>query len=198
MSNQSESRRGFLKAVLTTTIAAEAADVARPVDIVAALGDVVIPTDGPEYPGYRRLEAHGISNRVLNQLRFVDHVSPADLALFNESTAKVTGRSFLESDAAGRASYLDTLFADPSADPAVQKVLKLARERILTMFYRNFPYDSIERDDHDVPIPNKPHEIFDFKKGDLVTGWDIAGYRGPLSWEEEEQRRSRFQKILWQ
>ena len=47
------------------------------------------------------------------------------------------------------------------------------------MFYRNFPYDSVERDEHDVPIPNKPHEIFDYKKGDLVTGWDIAGYRGP-------------------
>ena len=109
MTNQDESRRRFLKAVVTTAIVSESldADAARPVDIIAALGDVIIPTDGPDYPGYRRLEAHGISNRVLNQLRFLDHVTPADLALFNESAAKVTGKSFLESDTTGRAAYVE-------------------------------------------------------------------------------------------
>jgi hypothetical protein len=194
MPDQDESRRRFLKAVVTTAIVSGSVNAA-PVDIIAALGDVIIPTDGPEYPGYRRLEAHGISNRVLNQVRFLDHVTPADLALFNESAAKVTGKSFLESDATGRVAYLESL---PGSSEGPGKVLKLARERILTVFYRNFPYDTVERDEHDVPIPNKPHEIFDYKKGDLVTGWDIAGYRGPLTWEEEEQRRNRFQKILWQ
>src|SRR5438132_4130598 len=108
MPNQDESRRRFLKAVVTTAIVSGPLDAA-PIDIVAALGDAIIPTDGPEYPGYRRLEAHGISNRVLNQLRFLDHVTPSDLALFNESAAKVTGKSFLESDATGRAAYLETL-----------------------------------------------------------------------------------------
>jgi len=30
-----------------------------------------------------------------------------------------------------------------------------------------------------------------------VTGWDIAGYRGPLTWEQEEKRRAEVQKIHW-
>jgi hypothetical protein len=32
----------------------------------------------------------------------------------------------------------------------------------------------------------------------LVTGWDIAGFAGPLSWEEEEERRAKYKKINWE
>jgi hypothetical protein len=30
-----------------------------------------------------------------------------------------------------------------------------------------------------------------------VTGWDVAGFRGPLTWEEEERRRAYYKKIDW-
>lgn len=207
-----ESRRRFLKqtaTVLTTqTLAAapQAATAPKPLDVVAALGDAIIPTDGALYPGYKRLEANGISTRVLDQLRRLDRVTPAHLTLLNESARSFTGKTFLESDERGRGSYLETLFLpaesvqstlDAATIKSLQRTLKLSRDRILTVFYRNFPNDAVDRDENGVPIPNKPHEIFDLKKINVVTGWDIAGYNGPLSWEEEEARRDRFKKILW-
>ena len=30
-----------------------------------------------------------------------------------------------------------------------------------------------------------------------LTGWDIADYRGPLTWEQEEKQRAEVQKIHW-
>ena len=30
----------------------------------------------------------------------------------------------------------------------------------------------------------------------LVTGWDVAGFPGPLSWDEET-RRAKWKKIRW-
>jgi hypothetical protein len=30
-----------------------------------------------------------------------------------------------------------------------------------------------------------------------VTGWDVAGFMGPLSWEEEERRREIVKRIDW-
>ena len=211
-----ESRRGFLKqtaTVLTTTVSAQTlaaapqtATAPKPLDVVAALGDVIIPTDGTMYPGYKRLEANGISTRVLDQLRRLDRVTPADLALLNESARSFTGKTLLESDERGRVSYIETLFLpaesvqstlDAATIKSLQRILKLSRDRILTVFYRNFPNDSVDRDENGVPIPNKPHEIFDLKTINVVTGWDIAGYHGPLSWEEEEERRDRLKKILW-
>lgn len=217
MAKRKKTRRLFLKetaAALTTTISAEklsgapqaATAAPQPREVVAALGDAIIPTDGAQYPGYKRLEAHGISTQVLNGLRRLDRVTPADLTLFNNSAKALLGKSFLELDEAGRASYLESLFGaetkaatalDPSTLESVRKVLKLARDRILTVFYRNFPYDHVDRDENGAPIPNQPHEIFDLKRAELVTGWDIAGYRGPLSWDEEESRRNRFKKIQW-
>ena len=113
----------------------------------------------------------------------------------------------MELDEANRAVYLEALLTgdynpvtklDPPAFTAMQKVVKLARDRILNVFYRNFPYDQVDRDENGAPIPNQPHEIFQIKTGNLVTGWDIAGYRGPLTWEEEEERRNHFKKIRWQ
>src|ERR1035437_6585419 len=211
-----ESRRGFLKqtaTVLTTTVSAQTLAAApqtgtapKPLDVVAALGDVIIPTDGAMYPGYKRLEANGISARVLDQLRHLDRVTPADLSLLNDSARSFPGKTLLDSDERGRVSYIETLFMpaesvqstlDAGTIKSLQRILKLARDRILTVFYRNFPNDAVDRDENGVPIPNKPHEIFDLRKVNLVTGWDIAGYRGPLSWEEEEERRDRFKKILW-
>ena len=31
----------------------------------------------------------------------------------------------------------------------------------------------------------------------LVTGWDVAGFTGPWSWEEEEARRTYIKTIAW-
>jgi len=31
----------------------------------------------------------------------------------------------------------------------------------------------------------------------MVSGWDITGYRGPLTWEQEEKQRAQVQKIHW-
>ena len=215
MAKRRKTRRQFLKAsatALTTTISAEKLSAApqssaaapQPRDIVAALGDTIIPTEGVQYAGYKRLEASGISTQVLNGLRRLDRVTQADIALFNSSAKDLMGKTFLELDQAGRASFLETLFAgkpltelDEATSGTVHRVLKLARDRILTVFYRNFPYDHVDRDENGAPIPNQPHEIFDLKRGNLVTGWDIAGHRGPLSWDEEEARRNRFKKIQW-
>lgn len=175
--------------------------------IVAALGDTIIPTDGLGYPGYRRLEARGISTQVLNILRRLDRVSPADLTLFNTSAQAALGKPFVDLDEAGRAAYLEAIFGetasltaklDAATIASLRKTLQLARDRVFTVFYRNFPYDHVDRDESGAPIPNQPHEIFQIKTGDLVTGWDIAGYPGPLTWEEEEERRNHFKQIYWQ
>lgn len=169
-----------------------------PEQIVAALGDTLIPTEEPQYPGYKRLETFSISAKVWSQLRVVDRVKPAQMAQFNESSKEAMGKSFLELDESGRAKYLEDLLSQPEDSSPAHKVLRQARERIFFVFYRNFPYDTIDRDDKGTPIASDSlHQIINPKKSSVVTGWDIAGYRGPLSWAEEEERRARFKKIHW-
>jgi hypothetical protein len=218
MAKRKDTRRQFLKGTVTVlgaavpieNLAAAPAAPAAPADpraIVAALGDTIIPTDGARYPGYKRLEASGISTQVLNTLRHLDRVALPDLALFNTAAQPLFGKTFVELDEAGRASYVDALFTgdsnviaklEPATATVLQRVVRLSRDRILNVFYRNFPYDHVDRDENGAPIPNQPHEIFQIKTGNLVTGWDIAGYRGPLTWEEEEERRNHFKQIRWQ
>jgi hypothetical protein len=215
MARRKDTRRQFLKGTVTVlgaavpieNLAAEPVPAADPRAIVAALGDTIIPTDGARYPGYKRLEASGISTQVLNTLRHLDRVSLPDLTLFNTSAQPLLGKTFVELDEAGRTSYVEALLTADSASNAkldqatfttLKKVTRLARDRILNVFYRNFPYDHVDRDENGFPISNQPHEIFQIKTGNLVTGWDIAGYRGPLSWEEEEERRNHFKQIRWQ
>jgi hypothetical protein len=199
-------RRRFLRqtglGVLATSGVGEHASAqppaVTPLRIVAALGDTLIPTEEPRYPGYKRLEGFSISNSVWNQLRVVDRVTAQNLALFNDSPKETMGKTFLELDQLERAKHLDRLFAETDATTPVHKVLRQARERIFLVFYRNFPYDTIDRDEKGTPIASdKLHQIVNPKKSSVITGWDIAGYRGPLSWEEEEQRRARFKKIHW-
>ncbi len=215
MAKKKDTRRQFLKGTVTVlsatlpleNLAADEPAAADPRAVVAALGDTIIPTDGPQYPGYKRLEASGISTQVLNTLRHLDRVSLADLTLFNISAHTLLGKTFVELDETGRAAYVDGLFTgessgivklEPATLTSLQKTLKLARDRILNVFYRNFPYDHVDRDENGAPIPNQPHEIFQIKTGNLVTGWDIANYKGPLTWEEEEERRNHFKQIRWQ
>lgn len=195
-------RRRFLRqtgvGLLATSGAIAAPDAVTPVQIIEALGDTLIPTEEPRYPGYRRLERFHISGYVWNQLRVVDRVTAPNLALFNESPEANTGKTFVELDPAQRATYVEQLFAATESPTVPHKVLLQARERIFSIFYHNFPYQTIDRDEKGTPIASDQlHQIINPKKSDAITGWDIAGYRGPLSWAEEEQRRARFRKIHW-
>ncbi|MBI4463424.1 MAG: GMC family oxidoreductase, partial [Acidobacteria bacterium] len=38
------------------------------------------------------------------------------------------------------------------------------------------------------------HQITNPNTKQLVTGWDVAGFKGPMEWEEEEQRRAMMKK----
>jgi choline dehydrogenase-like flavoprotein len=48
--------------------------------------------------------------------------------------------------------------------------------------------------------PGDTHQAFNPNTKELVTGLDIAGYRGPLEWEEEESQRAvmKAQLLYWQ
>ncbi len=208
MARNKETRRGFLKRAGVGVLAAplgatgfsqDQPKAPDPQAIVAALGDALIPTDEPKYPGYKRLESYGISARVWTLLRRLERVTPADMLAFNDGSKDSTGQSFLDLDAATRSAYVETIWADSGkSQPALYKTLRLSRDRIFTVFYRNFPFDTIDRDDTGTPIASdKEHQIINPKKAAIATGWDIANYRGPLSWEEEQERRNRFKKIHW-
>ena len=76
MSENKVTRRGFIKqtgsGVLTASLIAtqlagknlpqyvQSAPDVNPRDVLAALGDTLIPTEEPDYPGYRRLEEQGL------------------------------------------------------------------------------------------------------------------------------------------
>jgi len=75
----------------------------------------------------------------------------------------------------------------------------VVRISAVRVFYSNFPEGKIARDANGIPIskPGELHQITNPNTPDLVTGWDIAGYRGPLTWEQEEKQRAEVQKIHW-
>ena len=55
------------------------------------------------------------------------------------------------------------------------------------------------RDQNDIPLlrSGDTHQITNPNSDRLITGWDISRFEGPLTWDEEVQRRTRFQKIDW-
>ena len=117
MSENKVTRRGFIKqtgsGVLTASLMAtqlagknlsqyvQSAPDVNPRDVLAALGDTLIPTEEPDYPGYRRLEAQGISDEVFKALQGI----PAqDFSVFNAVSQDLLGRTFLDLEATGRAA----------------------------------------------------------------------------------------------
>jgi hypothetical protein len=176
-----------------------AAPPVAPRAVIAALGDTLIPTEEPAYPGYRRLESRGISEHVWNILRRVERVTAADVQAFNNGPQPTLAKTFLELDAAQRNAYLETIAGSPdTVAPSVRKVFELGRKQVFTAFYRNFPFHTVDRDGDGVPIPtDAAHQIVHLGNGADQTGWDVAGFRGSLSWTEEEERRARFMKIHW-
>ena len=188
-------------------------------ELLAALGDTLIPS-APGYPGYRRLEEHGITEEVMRGLQGLDL---KEFAVMNAATRDFfNGRLFVDLNEQQRSRFLQ-MVADsfPAGSfgaaavngPAgsltdalssekietVQKLFRLVRIRVLTVFYQNFPENKIRRDANRIPVlpPDDQHQVLDPNTSELVTGWDVANFPGPLSWAEEEELRARWMKIHW-
>jgi len=169
--------------------------------IFAKLGDTLIPSS-PGDPGYKTLEPYNITAEIM---KGVDSIPDEDLALFNsESAAHFGGQTFVELSEAKRADYLNMIadgvnISDSQVLGRLQGVYRLVRLRVFVVYYQNYPQHTIMRDEAGVPIlsSDDEHQITNPNQPGLVTGWDIAGWRGPLTWEEEEERREYFKKVKW-
>lgn len=168
--------------------------------IFAALGDTLIPSD-PGDPGYKSLEAYNITDEVMKGL---EPIGDADLEAFNKgSTQFFGGRSFLQLTESQRADYLRLIidgskFTDKAQHKTLKKVYGQVRARVFAVFYQNYPENIVARDRDGAPLlkPGDAHQITNPNTKEMVTGWDIAGFAGPMTWEEEEARRAKFKK-LW-
>ncbi len=204
--NKGTSRRHFLKktalgsAVLASTAAPAQAQTDR-LQILAALGDTLIPSAAGK-PGFKSFQPYGITEEVNKSLTAL----PDELfATFNQATTEFfKDRIFIELNEDERAQFLRKVisgdeFTDRTLHQKVRRLYRLVRISVFRVFYSNFPEGKIARDGNGIPSP-KPgelHQITNPNTTDLVTGWDIAGYRGPLTWEQEEKQRAEVQKIHW-
>lgn len=169
--------------------------------ILFNLGDTLIPSS-PNDPGYRDLEWYGITDEVNRRL---EELADEDLGLFNQSAVDLLHKPFVDLSASERSDYLNRLFQpgsvrDPVLQDKLKDIVKRAREAVFTVYYQNFPEDHCAHDARRVPLlrPGDEHEITNPGTAGLVTGWDVTGYAGPLTWEEEERRRKYFKKIRWE
>ena len=213
MSKQRVSRRDFLKktgsgatgtaVALAGMQACQTVPASPEIDrsaMVAALGDTLIPSD-PGDPGYKTLEPYNITAEVLKELQ----VSDEDLLLFNLQAGEFfPGKTFLQLQESERASYFDSVFsgekfANQEAGEKLREVLQRTRRRIFQVYYRNYPEHALPRDDKGAPIlpPGDAHQITNPNTKGLATGWDVSGFMGPLTWEEEQRRRKIVQEIDW-
>lgn len=168
--------------------------------ILFAIGDTLIPSS-PGDPGYRDLEWHGITDEVSRRIEIKDE----DLEFFDRTCIDAAGRRFTALNENQRADFLyKVIRGEGSGDQAVQQKLREVyqhvREMVFTVYYQNFPEQSWPRDSLRAPLvkPGDTHQITNPNTTNVFTGWDLAGYAGPLSWEEEERRRNYFKKIKWQ
>src|SRR6185295_8479976 len=114
------------------------------------------------------------------------------------------GKRFLDLDAKQREEYLHTIMDEHKiTDAALRKDLmgfyRAARSRIMTVYYQNYPESAPK---------HKPNGEVVFAPGDtnqstpnpnttkVVTGWDVAGYAGPVNGPEETQLREMMKKQL--
>jgi hypothetical protein len=168
--------------------------------ILFAIGDTLIPS-APGDPGFKDLEWYGITEEINSRL---EELSDADLSLFNDSSIALLKKKFTELSESQRPTYLNHLlesgsFKNESMQKKVQEVYSHVREVVFTVYYQNFPEDHWPRDANRVPLlrPGDEHQITNPSTTAVVTGWDVTGYAGPLTWEEEERRRNYFKKINW-
>ncbi len=205
---QRMSRREFVKeTVVATTLVAGipkgslGALSGGPLDVnkqvVGALGAVFIPSASGD-PGYKELESHGITDYVLQSL-------PLDNAATFNAVAQqfFAGKSFLDLDEKQRMEYAGIVadgskITDDTQRAQLQAFYRGARSRILTVFYKNYPQQAAARDAAGVPIvkAGNTHQYTNPNTKELVTGWDIAGFKGPPDWNEEEQLRAKAKKEL--
>ncbi len=207
MSKQKVSRRDFLRktgsgatgtavalASIKTSQAAPATLDVDPAAVVAALGDVLIPSD-PGDPGYKTLEPYNITAEVMKDLP----VSDEELVLLNSQAGELfSGKTFLQLKERERESYFDSVFAGERGED-LRRTLWRIRQRVFRVFYKNYPEHALPRDRQGVPIlpPGDTHQITNPNTKGLATGWDVSGFMGPLTWEEEQRRRSIVEKIDW-
>lgn len=168
--------------------------------ILFAIGDTLIPS-APRDPGYKDLEWYGITEAVSRWLE----ISDDDLSLFNKSSVGVLKKKFTDLSERERGDYLNLIlkegsFKDDTLQGKLKGVYDTAREAVFTVYYQNFPQNSWPRDANRVPLlkPGDTHQVTNPSTQEIFTGWDLAGYAGPLTWEEEERRRNYFKKIRWQ
>ena len=201
-------RRDFLRKGVTTSVAAATVGtfslvnmlevrgaVARHVFFLA-LGDTLIPSSKAS-PGFKSMESLGITQELSSQL---STISDEDLQLFNEKALQLFGKTFLELNPANRAAYLRSVLdgSDKIGEVAtlrrLQGLLRLAKARTMSLFYRNFPEHRVKRDAKGNPIVEvgNEHMIFNPNTRNLQTAWDTTGFGGPLTWEQEERRRRKF------
>jgi hypothetical protein len=210
-SGQSESglsRREFVKQAsaasavywVPPTVGALAEPAVERLAIVSAMGDALIPSAAGD-PGYKDLEAHGISQEVLKGLQ---GLSDDLLGALNQSSQGLfEGKSLVELEDKEREKYLKAIiggesFVDKGMLLKLQTAYKMLRLRILTVYYQNFPENRVPKDARGVPTTQDLHQISNPNTRELVTGWDVANYPGPVTWEEEERLRARMKNILWE
>lgn len=201
------SRREFVRRVsaagaLYWIVPAPAASAAPVLDrsaIVSAVGRVLIPSAADD-PGYRELEPHGITAEVLNGL---SALRPNLLETWNESSgALFGGKRFLQLNEEESTHYLTSIIsgelpADPGTLTRLRSVYKLLRARIFSVYYQNFPENRVLKDGRGLPLAADEHQISNPNSKNLVTGWDVANYPGPVTWDEEERLRARMKVIRW-
>jgi hypothetical protein len=168
--------------------------------ILFAMGDTLIPS-APGDPGYRDLEYHGITEEINSRIE----ISDADLDTFNKSSAEGFGNAFAQLQEAQRAEYFNKIIQggavkDETRQVKLKEIYAHIREIVFTVYYQNFPQDRWPNDSLRVPFAAKgdEHQITNPNTPEVFTGWDRAGYGGPLTWGEEEKRRAYFKKIRWQ
>lgn len=207
MPKKKVSRRDFLKktgsgatgtaVALASIQTAQAVPATLDVDlsaVVAALGDVLIPSD-PGDPGYKTLEPYNITAEVMKDLP----VSDEELVLLNSQAGELfPGKTFVQLKERERESYFDSVFAGERGEE-LRRTLGRIRQRVFRVFYKNYPEHALPRDGQGVPIlpAGDTHQITNPNTRGLTTGWDVSGFMGPLTWEEEQRRRSIVEKIDW-
>ncbi|MDA2935122.1 gluconate 2-dehydrogenase subunit 3 family protein [Acidobacteria bacterium AH-259-D05] len=202
------SRRDFLKKTTLGSVAlisplkpVQVGVTTDRLEVVTALGDTIIPSK-PGTPGFKSLEQHGITAEVNKGLRALKDEL---FAAFNQASLKFfQGRTFVELKEEERAEFLKMVisgenFTDKTLHRKVRRVYRLVRISVFRVFYSNFPEHKIPRDSRGIPVlkPGEQHQITAPNTQDLTTGWDIAAYRGPLTWEQEEKKRAEMRQIHW-
>ena len=202
------SRRHFLKktalgsVALTSSVeAAQTTQTADRLQVLAALGDTLVPS-APGKPGFRNMESHGITRETNQGLRALEDELFAE---FNQAARQFfEGRSFVELGEEERARFLRKVidgdeFTDKTLHGRVRRVYRLVRIAVFRVFYSNFPDHKIVRNTQGAPVlkPGDLHQITVPDTPNLTTGWDIAGFRGPLTWEQEKQMRDEMRQIHW-